>query len=429
LAVALIFASNSFNQGGKIMAKRICVIIFMAVLLCVFECSISEAIPYFARKYETSCSTCHVIIPKLNSFGIAFKNNGYRMPQGEEEMLKEKEVKLGSEAYKRVWPKAIWPGAIPGNIPLSMHIMSRAEYAPDEDVKFQFEFPHEVEFMTGGTLGESFSFLGEITIEEGGIEVERYHINWDSIGDNTLFNLKAGYFEIGAVPFSRFSKKLTLSDYALSNWRAISGGFRFRSRQSGIELWGANSGKKGGGLEWAAGIVNGTGEPMDEDNNKDFYGRIAYKIGGMGLTGAGESINLEQVENWRDNSIKLGVFGYKGKSMESDFNRFGVDFDLFYQDLNIYGAFMRGKDKIEIGELTTDAFFVEADYVFYPWLIGVVRYDNAKTKNSEIINEVKDVVASAVFAIRANIRFVAEHQHFLDNTGNNITQFNLDFLF
>lgn len=410
------------------MIKKILFIILLVSITLLIS-QRSEAIPYFARKYQTSCSTCHVIIPKLNSFGIAFKNNGYRMPQGEEEMVKETEVKLGSEAYKKVWPKAIWPGGIPGSIPLSMHFMSGAEYAPDEDVKFQFEFPHEVEFMTGGTLGESFSFLGEIAIEEGGIEVERYHFDWDSIGDNTLFNLKVGFFEIGAVPFSRFYKKLTLSDYGISNWRAIPGGFRFRSRQAGIELWGANSGKKGGGIEWAVGVVNGTGEPMDEDNDKDFYGRIAYKIGGMGLTGAGETLTLEQVENWRDNSLKIGAFGYKGKSMESDFNRFGVDFDFYIQDLNLYGAFVRGTDNLEEIKLTTNAFFVEADYVFYPWLIGVLRYDNARTENSDILNEIKDVVASAVFAIRANIRVVIEHQHFIDNTGSSTTKFNLDFLF
>ncbi len=40
----------------------------------------AEAIPAFARKYETSCQTCHTVFPKLNAFGTAFRLNGYRMP-------------------------------------------------------------------------------------------------------------------------------------------------------------------------------------------------------------------------------------------------------------------------------------------------------------------------------------------------------------
>ncbi len=35
------------------------------------------AIPAFARKYQTSCSTCHNDFPELNDFGEAFKKNGF----------------------------------------------------------------------------------------------------------------------------------------------------------------------------------------------------------------------------------------------------------------------------------------------------------------------------------------------------------------
>ncbi|MBA3443036.1 MAG: hypothetical protein H0T92_24590 [Pyrinomonadaceae bacterium] len=42
----------------------------------------AQAIPAFARKHDTSCSTCHVLPPKLNAFGEAFLARGYRMPEG-----------------------------------------------------------------------------------------------------------------------------------------------------------------------------------------------------------------------------------------------------------------------------------------------------------------------------------------------------------
>jgi hypothetical protein len=53
----------------------------------------AEAIPYFARKYEVTCATCHVQPPMLNSFGEAFRTGGYRFP--------------GREARRTV-PLAIW---------------------------------------------------------------------------------------------------------------------------------------------------------------------------------------------------------------------------------------------------------------------------------------------------------------------------------
>ncbi|MBA4158769.1 MAG: hypothetical protein H0X65_15015 [Gemmatimonadetes bacterium] len=54
----------------------------------------AEAIPYFARKYDVTCQTCHVSPPKLNAFGEAFRERGYRMPSGFE--------------ARRTVPFAIW---------------------------------------------------------------------------------------------------------------------------------------------------------------------------------------------------------------------------------------------------------------------------------------------------------------------------------
>jgi hypothetical protein len=40
----------------------------------------AQAIPAFARAYKEPCTTCHVQFPKLNRFGMDFKQRGYRMP-------------------------------------------------------------------------------------------------------------------------------------------------------------------------------------------------------------------------------------------------------------------------------------------------------------------------------------------------------------
>src|SRR5260370_565685 len=43
-------------------------------------------IPAFARKYGMKCSACHFAVPVLNAYGQAFKDNGYRMKNGTDDL-------------------------------------------------------------------------------------------------------------------------------------------------------------------------------------------------------------------------------------------------------------------------------------------------------------------------------------------------------
>ncbi|HWL40182.1 MAG TPA: hypothetical protein VNO75_08090 [Gemmatimonadaceae bacterium] len=56
----------------------------------------ASAIPYFARKYDVTCGTCHVSVPRLNQFGIAFLERGYQMAE------------TWPRAQRRTIPLAVW---------------------------------------------------------------------------------------------------------------------------------------------------------------------------------------------------------------------------------------------------------------------------------------------------------------------------------
>src|SRR5258708_22151670 len=94
----------------------------MIVVAVVGTAARADAVPAFARKYRTSCQTCHIMFPKLNAFGEAFRLRGYRMPGETEEMVKDKPISLGAPAYKRLWPEAVWPGEISPSVPLAVNI-------------------------------------------------------------------------------------------------------------------------------------------------------------------------------------------------------------------------------------------------------------------------------------------------------------------
>ena len=132
----------------------------------------ASAIPAFARKYQTSCQTCHIGFPKLNAFGEAFRLNGYRMPKETEDQIKMKPVSLGADAYKRMWPRAIYPSDLPGQVPLAFNVKMASVYASSVDssgrhlTQNDFQFPQEANLFAGGTLGEHMSFLTEVTWAE-----------------------------------------------------------------------------------------------------------------------------------------------------------------------------------------------------------------------------------------------------------------------
>ena len=87
---------------------------------------------------------------------------------------KEVPVPLGVDAYKRVWPDAVWPSDIPGTVPLSVDVrltgVTLHDAEADETTGHDFRFPESVELLGAGTFGETMSFLTAV-----GFEVETEH--------------------------------------------------------------------------------------------------------------------------------------------------------------------------------------------------------------------------------------------------------------
>src|SRR5215475_10329329 len=87
-----------------------------------------HAIPAFARQYQTSCTTCHSDFPKLNDFGKAFKDAGFKFPTDDETFLKVPPVMLGAPAQKDLFPHTVWPGTIPGLPPIGLRMNTYFQY-------------------------------------------------------------------------------------------------------------------------------------------------------------------------------------------------------------------------------------------------------------------------------------------------------------
>src|SRR5215468_5914042 len=101
-----------------------------ALLAVTLYCPAIHAIPAFARQYQTSCTTCHSDFPKLNDFGKAFKDAGFKFPSDDETYLKIPPVMLGAPAQKDQFPHAVWPGTIPGISPIGLRMNTYFQGTP-----------------------------------------------------------------------------------------------------------------------------------------------------------------------------------------------------------------------------------------------------------------------------------------------------------
>lgn len=487
----------------------------------------AEAVPAFARKYATSCQTCHTAYPKLNSFGRAFRLLGYHMPGETEDQIKQPDVALGSEAYKRVWPKAVWPGRIPAQIPVSMTAQFLTEYSTHfedgdlERVKNDFIFPSEVALIAGGSAGDNISFFGEIAFEQ---EVEHGEKNSEAavehidlrfvrlINDSPVFNVKVGSFQPELVETFDHARRLTISNYdamfavqtvALGGAAEVGGGHHgggaglaIPAVAEGFELYGVARHR----LLWAAGVVNGIGpgeETFDANSAKDVYGRIAYKWGGLSPDGSNLETYAGSSKNWRERSLQLEAFFYRGDGSDilvaieeeeehgeageepeahnlarpaslvldagqmpealhsepafledDDFQRIGLGINYFYDDLNVFGAFVEGEDDLNVfapahddphlpgrllpgesGEFTYRAWFLEADMVLgYPWLHVATRYETVDFP-SHGTEDFDRATVSVTALVRANVKATLEYLWDLNQSDNRTTWLNFGVAF
>jgi hypothetical protein len=445
----------------------------LVVLLAI--ASTAHAVPAFARKYQTSCQTCHIVFPKLNAFGEAFRLRGYRMPGETEEMIKQPPVSLGAPAYKKLWPQAVWPGEISSAVPLAVNVtladVSTSSVNEDGSVSRvtnDLQFPRELNIFGAGTLGEHVSYFSEVTFSEkadGSVDVELEHarFQFDSpFGPEDLFHFRLGKFAPNLV--DGFQEMWISTDAAIDslfnfNPIGVNGGnglgadelspnpISLPARIRGIEGYGIINHR----ALWVAGLANGVMAPpgdvtgrFDGNNAKDVYARFDYKIGGMALDGDTGGQPIPE-KNWRDNSLRLGVFTYRGDASsipfaltaddgakvnveDAHFLRTGFYASVFYQDLNVFGAYLHGTDSLNTSDAETgvllgmiepsyNAWFTEADYVIYPWLQASGRYETV-TPADPSVPSIRIGTFNVSALVRANVKAVVEYQRDLRQGDN-----------
>jgi len=346
----------------------------LIVPLCLlFVSTKTYAIPVFSRQYQTSCTTCHLDFPKLNDFGKAFKDAGFKFPKDDETFVKVAPTLLGAAAQKEVWPKSVWPGEIPGMPPIGLRMNNFFQVTGNNRNRFNaLAAPGTVpqiiprsDFETGlfsmftaGNFGSDIAFWVDADISVGGENgaggLGDAYLKFVNIGrflklPTDALSLRAGQFELD-LPFTQ-ARNINLSPYdiyaqanigalssMLSLQQNVNNQFTFADAARGVELSG---GHNYGGYHYSVAIVNQNTSGLTQPDNvspyvpsatgganggigfgsdssfKDVYARFSYRFNLERNTESRNAIQAAGATGPRDHTyLNFGTFYYRGKSQQ-----------------------------------------------------------------------------------------------------------------
>jgi hypothetical protein len=360
------------------------------LVMVVFTPSDAQAIPAFSRQNNVACSTCHTAWPLLNATGRSYKENGYRFSPGEDRgNILSDFLQLGE------------------SFPMSALIKSRP-YDKKEGGDEKLRAIHEFELLVAGGIGKEFSTFVELEAEDE-LNFVPGMKGWVTWHPSEMFNLQVAYDSaFVADPFDTLSGSRRLT----------------RNRNAVIDQ---SFGGAGGKLRSTRQVLSIYGRPMEN---------IFYNIGWSGNAGDAEGVNASNLHARLAVSlldyVTIGGFGIWGQceatdpncDINRDFNRYGVDMQVEYENAVIHTAWLTATDDNNaldpvtglLGDVTNNAFYVSGLYVFEqegrPWIVPSARLDIFEKANGA--NRFTELTLNLGYYVTENVRVYTEWYKQLD---------------
>jgi hypothetical protein len=380
--------------------------LFALILAVILLTGSGYAIPPFSRQYGTSCTTCHLDFPKLNDFGKAFKDAGFKFPKGDEDFIKVPPIMLGAPAQKELWPHTVFPGVIPGLPPIGLRFNQFFQvtsgnannyYQPSGPPgtlllptvpRTDFEAGFFSIFMAGN-FGSGIAFWVDDDLSVSGANknggLGDAYLRFVNVGrflklPADAFTVRVGQFELD-LPFTQ-ARSINLSSYDIytqanigaAGLQNVNNSFKLQNGAQGIEFSG---GHQYGGYHYSLAVVNqntsggaaaappNVSSPagfFSDSNYKDVYGRFSYRFNLEKDPTSRHDIRAAGATGPHDHAyLSLGTFFFRGRSVQrfsgltsggaadvltarEPFYRVGGDFSFNYRTFNLFGLYMYGHD-------------------------------------------------------------------------------------
>lgn len=390
--------------------KNIFSFILIIVLFGAFNYD-SYAIPAFARQYKLSCQTCHAPFPKLKAFGDEFAGNGF--------VLEDKEnsryfVETGDDELSLI-----------RDFPVAVRFDLVGSYNTANKKKGDFGTPYNLKFLSGGSLAKNIAYYFYFFFSERGevAGVEDAYIMFNNMFGIDL-DLYVGQFQTSDPLFKR-EVRLTFEDYDIYKAKVGLNHANLTYDRGLMLTLGLET-----GTDIMLEAVNGSGigaadelKLFDDDDNKNFMGRISQSIGDF---------------------LRVGAFAYLGQQyltndvtkVNSEFFMFGPDATISFGDFaeinlqyvmrNDQEALLSNSEMAISGDTRTNGGFAE--------LIITPKGDQSKQYGVLLFNIVdsdfsklnkKSATVHLGHVYRRNIRFFTEYTYTEDEELGKYGKFNI----
>ena len=392
--------------------------------------SAALAIPSFARKYGTSCTTCHTVYPKLTPFGEAVRRDSFRFPGVDSDYVKQEKIALVPKAAGEEDQYGLV--AIP---PLSFGFNGQVFAHPDKSssggradngaVFLTRDVVAEAHLWAGGGFSDTITYFGEVTLgSDGTVDVEHAQVfASDLIGPKHAVNVRVGRGFATLSSFGPHSSYLGDQIMPSSGVTALGGSgttWNVFDHHNGVEV----NGVIGGRFDYSAGL--NAGSSFDTRSSENYYGHVGYKFGGMRLDGEGGSTPANAMRPWEEQAFTVDVFAYRAVN-SADFpsgDPAAPGPIVLLDSATVVGGNVRAQlDSLELNAgvsfethnhaqadgtgATLLAPYGELSYLVQPWFVPAVRveYSGYSPDGGSSINNVR-VIPGIASAIRPNIKLV-----------------------
>jgi len=377
----------------------------------------ANAIPAFARKYSLPCSACHEAWPKLNDFGIAFRDRGYQ---------------LGNEKDSPIWQNpSYWP--ITMRITPQWHRESSGNQVVDAvpgdpalGQTFQNVTTHGFDFggvdiWTAGTLYKDISFsLLPSSDSSGSFHFENAFVRFDNLLQTRWVNVKFGKFELDNLVSEK--RMLFLSNnggfyqvyhylpFREAQFRAsnppivqLAPSFGIGDNQLGVELSGHSENSY---TRYSVAILSSSeGNPGLPNRSYDGWASFnqGFPVGELGVQRVGAFAFFGQRPTFFNTSLGSPILG-EGLGNKS-FYRAGLTGLFYIKKLDFSTVFVHGWDNAFLGTATAasallpvgaraptwNGGFVETHFTYSSQLVFVQRNEIVRMSRQALSTDPRDL--------------------------------------
>lgn len=375
------------------------------LLLCaglgISLCRPALAIPAFARKYGMPCSACHEAWPKLNNFGLVFRDNGYQLMNERDAPIYQNPSYFPiSFRMTPQWHRESTNRVAVDNVPGD----ATSGQSEQKVITSGFDFSG-LDLWTAGTLANNISFQVLPTIDsDGTVGFESAWIRFDNLFKSRWFNLKVGRYELDTPVSEKRFLALTNNGGFYQIYHTIPiasdiNAFGIGDNQLGAELMGHSQNSY---TRYAFSVLSSTdGAPgLPTNRSYDLYGDFsqAFQVPHLGVQ-------------------RVGAYGYYGHSPtyyltsggeaipgtglgNRSFSRAGAYGIWYAGKFDFSTVYMHGRDNVLLGTGTPanqsdtlpdgahdpiwNGGFIEAHYTYSPQLILVGRYETIRVSQQAL---------------------------------------------